>query len=31
VRIPRGFVSREIALTVKGRCAACAHGERAPR
>jgi Fur family ferric uptake transcriptional regulator len=31
VRIPRGFVSHEIALTVKGRCAACAHGERAPR
>ena len=25
VRVPRGFVSREIALTVKGHCATCAH------
>ena len=24
VRVPKGFVSHEIALTVKGRCAACA-------
>lgn len=31
VRIPRGFVSHEIALTVKGRCAACVHGGSAPR
>ena len=25
VRVPRGFVSREIALTVKGYCATCVH------
>jgi Fur family ferric uptake transcriptional regulator len=25
VRVPRGFVSHEIALTVKGYCAACVH------
>ena len=31
VRIPRGFVSHEIALTVKGRCADCVHGAGAPR
>ena len=29
VRGPRGFVSHEVALTVKGYCAACVHGESA--
>ena len=29
VRVPRGFVSHEVALTVKGRCAACVHAESA--
>ena len=31
VRVPRGFVSHEIALTVKGYCAGCVHGESAKR
>lgn len=29
VRVPRGFVSHEIALTVKGHCAACTRREGA--
>lgn len=31
VRVPRGFVSHEVALTVKGYCAGCVHGESAKR
>jgi len=31
VRVPRGFVSREIALTVKGFCATCMHAHGAAR
>ena len=31
VRVPHGFVSRDVALTVKGYCASCAHGGRAAR
>jgi Fur family ferric uptake transcriptional regulator len=34
VRVPRGFVSRDVALTVKGYCAACVHAgspSRRPR
>lgn len=31
VRVPRGFVSHEIALTVKGYCATCVHAESASR
>ena len=31
VRVPRGFVSREIALTVKGYCATCVHAGGAAR
>lgn len=31
VRVPRGFVAREIALTVKGFCATCVHARGAPR
>lgn len=27
VRVPRGFVSHEIALTVKGYCATCVHAQ----
>lgn len=31
VRVPRGFVSRDVALTVKGWCADCAGSARSPR
>ena len=31
VRVPRGFVSHEIALTVKGYCATCVHAHGAAR
>ena len=31
VRVPRGFISREIALTVKGFCATCMHAHGAAR
>jgi Fur family transcriptional regulator, ferric uptake regulator len=31
VRVPRGFVTHEVALTVKGYCAGCLQGESAKR